>query len=87
MAQRAHSFPKIYTDFMQPNQTLSADSLILIRHALDQRYAYLKDLHWNAVAFGATNPFIRNVAEEQGLIDKAREELGKTYEAQFPPQP
>lgn len=63
---------------------LSCASLLVIQAALDHRERALETLHWQAVAFGATNPLYRNIATECGKLTAARAELAEVYEAQFP---
>ena len=68
---------------MSGKPRLSYATLILIQEALDHRNAALNTLHWQAVAFGATNPLIRNIAVEQSKITAAKANLAEVYESQF----
>lgn len=64
-------------------RALSCQSFLVIQQALDHRAKSLETIHWQAVAFGATDPLYRNLAIEGSKIEKARHELATIYEEQF----
>lgn len=64
---------------------LSSADLFVIQHAIECRVKSLEDLHWRAVAMGATEPLYRNIALEIDKNKKAESAICALFEAQFKP--
>lgn len=57
----------------------------MIQHAIEYRIKSLEELHWRAVAMGATDPLYRNIALEIEKNKKAESAICALFEAQFKP--
>lgn len=64
---------------------LSSADLFTIQHAIECRIKSLEELHWRAVAMGATDPIYRNIALEIEKNKKADSAICVLFEAQFKP--
>jgi hypothetical protein len=67
-------------------KTLSAEQLIVIEDAIRFMDGNLDKLHWQAVAFGATDPLYRNIVNYRHKLEEARHAVCILFEQQFEPK-